>query len=162
MENCPPAAFDLAFAFKVISLVVALYGIICGIVMWFLPIFTLSGFTTGIALIVLNALIGLAELRPDILIKKYFVFLGDSLGRGLYLILIGLFFAGPGGLWIATWVIFWLLGTVYVVLYFTKADVGPNQGFKEVSGGEPLSTQGRTGDLSGPQHRFNDSFNQPE
>jgi hypothetical protein len=116
----------LAIILKCISLFVALFGTICAIVLWFLGGFNLGGFTTGVVLLFLNVLIGLAELRPSLWVEKHFAFLLNAFGRALFLVVIGLIFAGDYGLWIACWVIYWVLAGAYLLIYFTGDSIVPN------------------------------------
>jgi hypothetical protein len=117
---------DRALILKCVSLLVTLFGTICSIVMWFLGKFNLGGFTTGVVLIFLNVLIGLAELHPALWVEKHFAFLLSALGRAGFLAMIGLIFAGDHGLWIACWVIYWVLGAFYLLIAFTGDSLVPN------------------------------------
>jgi hypothetical protein len=141
----------LAIVLKCLSLLVALFGTVCAIVMWFLGGFNLGGFTTGIALILLNVLIGLAELRPSLWVEQLCPFLLKPIGKCLFLVTIGVIFAGGYWLWIACWVTYWLLAGVYLLVHFVAGSLvgnATNAGFKQVPDPEtaaPAQPQSSTG-----------------
>jgi hypothetical protein len=146
-----------ALILKIVTLLVAAFGAICGIVMWFVPVFSLDGFTTGIVIIAFNLVFALAELKPSILVEKFLPFLLSPLGRALYLTFIGLIFAGTYGLWIACWVIFWLLAAIHYLIFFTGNTIIPNEfktGFTEVPDGSAAQEQQQG---ISPDARFADS-----
>jgi hypothetical protein len=126
----------LGFVFKFMAILVSLYGAIIGIVIWFVPSFNLPGFTTGIALIFVNVVILVFEVRPPEFLATYLKFLSLSGGRAALLITLGLLYADVTGVGIASWVIFWLLAGGYIVLHFTDHKVipgaGDSQGFQPV------------------------------
>jgi hypothetical protein len=134
-----------AFILKLLSLVVSLYGVIVGIVIWFVPEFGLGAVTTGIAVIFLNALILIFEVRPSKFFVTYLKFLTLSGGRAALLITLGLIYAGPNGLGIASWVIFWVLAGLYIILYFAGETVIPDPedglGFKHAPEEPPPQPQ---------------------
>jgi hypothetical protein len=115
---------------KVFSLIVAVYGTIDAFVMWFLPHFSLESLTMGLAILFLNSLIFVAELRPSFYIENYLGFLLLPYGRCAFLASIGALYANIWALWISCWVIYWVLAFVYFIIGII---------------GDPLATELMTG-----------------
>jgi hypothetical protein len=142
------------------TIVVALLGVASGIATWFLVAadhkFSVDGFTSGLALVALNLLIGFAIVKPPKWFTEHFDFLFNGFGRGIFLLVVGLLFAGTHGLFVACWVIYWLLGAVYLALFFSGKAVllTGGQGFKEApdseepQAGQPIVNSQRADPLS--------------
>jgi hypothetical protein len=151
---------DFGLILKCAALLIALFGVICGIVIWFVPQFSLEGLTTGLVVILLNGLIFLAELRPAVLIETSVPFLRTAFGRSVHLVIIGLLFAGTDGLAIACWVIFWVFAGVYLLIGFV-GDRFPgimNSGFRQM----PANGGGQTQNVQASDQPLTDSYNQVE
>jgi hypothetical protein len=117
----------LKLALVVATLLVALLGVGSGIAAWFLAErdgrFGVDGFTSGVALVALNVLLGLAAVRPPQLVSQHFAFLLNGFGRGAFLVVVGLLLAGSHGLFIACWVVYWVLAAVYFALFLTGTPI---------------------------------------
>jgi hypothetical protein len=130
-------------ALKVASIIVTINGLICAFLLWFLPwhAFLLSGFTTGLALIFLNSLILIAEIKPSLLIEKYLNFLLIPYGRAGFLIGLGFLYADQWVFVIVCWVFYWVLAMVYIIIglagppYSTELMTG---GFESLPGQAPI------------------------
>jgi hypothetical protein len=109
---------------KAATLLIAALGVASSFVVWFLPppltaTASVLGVTSGLALLYLNALIFLAELKPSLYIEEYLSFLLQPYGKAAYFVLLGLLYGGKHGLSIACWVLYWVLAVVHVLAEVT-------------------------------------------
>jgi hypothetical protein len=118
--------FSIGLVVKLLTLLVAALGAICGLVRWFildgLHKFTFHGFATGCVVIFLNAMLATSEIIT-LQIEDNYAYIQTPIGKAIQLFLIGLIFGGAWGLSIALWVIYWMLAVGYLVIYFLDVEL---------------------------------------
>jgi hypothetical protein len=118
--------FSLGFAIKAVTMLLAAFGVIVGIVRWFI----LEGhsrfhaFTTGFAVILLCAMLLTCEL-VTLPFEEHYRYIQTPAGKAAQLGVIGLILGGSPPLWIASWTLFWVLAVIYLLVHFFDIELAP-------------------------------------
>jgi hypothetical protein len=97
------------------------FGVISGLVRWFIPYFSIAHFMSGTIVIALSLFI-LALQLSQINIVQYTQFVRHGWGKALLFVVIGMHFADTQLFWITCWVLFSFWGVVWIGADFVKSD----------------------------------------
>jgi hypothetical protein len=124
----------VAQVLRVFSLLVSLFGVVSGVFKLFYPELVIETCTTGFVAIFYNVLTFVADLGAWIQLPAFFEsrlgFLYDARARGVFLMTIGLLLGGHGPLYVASWIIFWLVAGIYICLFFIIGDRAAKSDFR--------------------------------
>jgi len=134
---------NLAFALKVYILLVAAFGIICGIAVWFYPHFSVMGLFRGIAILLLCAMLAVSELLYMGLLDQ-FSFMRFSPGKGGVCVLVAIIWPDTSSLWIIGVIIFGFTGMLCVIAHFVPA-LEPAPPVFDLRGGDTDADEARSG-----------------
>jgi hypothetical protein len=136
---------DIDTIVKYGNVVLGGFGVICGIVKWFEPKFSINGLINGFLAIGLCILLILIETTQTDF-THYIPFIKCSWGKGVLFLLAGSLFAESWGLWIACWVIFWLWGALSIGVEFIRPAApgqpsSSHEGYETPDGGDSVGNE---------------------
>lgn len=116
---------SLGKVLRLLTVLLCAVGSICAFVIWFVPSFYVTWMMIGLDMILINLLLVVSQFDEKRLLG-YFNFLNLRAGTGATLMFMGCLWAGGDSLRIAMWVIYWLVGCMWIAAHFIPTfEVGP-------------------------------------